>query len=152
MANVCEFRMTIRGNAEGLDKVETVFRDADPSLCFCRFWTDCVSIVRRDRGHLEVCGGLPWTDAYLWDPSMTLGGHVGDVAEDGRTVTSIPRLCGLYGLCANGEGYEPGCQLDNSWTAFPDGSFEYYDLWEDEDDEEEEEEDEPDFYESEDEE
>ena len=48
MANVCEFRMTIRGNAEGLDKVETVFRDADPSLCFCRFWTDCVSAGTAD--------------------------------------------------------------------------------------------------------
>lgn len=146
MANVCVYQLTARGNAEGLDRLESLFRDEDEELRFCRFWPDEVTISRRDRGHLEVFGNNPWTDAYLWDPSVTLGGHVGDVAEDGRTITSIPEICGLYGLCVVGSGYEPGCQLDNSWTAFPDGSFEYHDLWEDEDDEDEEE-DEPDFYE-----
>lgn len=82
---------------------------------------------------LTIGGLCPWTAAYMWDPESTLYGHgliPGEtVLDDGRTLASVPLLCRLWGMSAEGWELEEGCCVGGRYSCGPDGALEYEDDW-----------------------
>ena len=146
MANNCEFSVTMICKHEDLPKASRVLdiiNLTDPEYVFARSWPDMAGVVAEDRydhehSYIQIQGQIAWTAAYLWCPRDTLcGKDVGDIINvpdvGPRIVTSIPELCKLWGMQAQGWEYEPGCEVDGTYESDANGNLTYEDCWSDDD-------------------
>jgi hypothetical protein len=142
MANKCKFRIILDGeteNIENMRRVCDIINDRDPEYAVVRTWQDCATItdVYVSKYYIGFCyvtieGECPWTADYYWRPHETLAGRNVTVGvtrdEAGRLFVSIPYLCDLWNLRANGYEEEWGCGIDGGYY-YKGYGVDYFDHW-----------------------
>lgn len=141
MANNCGFRITLYGkNMENMRRVCAIINAEDPEYTVVRTWSGESSITYEyeseypyEDSYVTIEGVCPWTADYYWRPELTIAGHgfvPGECrADDGRMYVSIPYLCALWGLRADGYEEEWGCGVDGWYECKQNGEVDYYDSW-----------------------
>lgn len=134
MANNCGFSITLRGeNKENMRRVCDIISGDDLQYAVVRTWLGCGSIIDEDDDSITIEGECPWTADFFWRPDMTIAGRDKVVGESkdpqGRTYVSIPYLCTLWDLTANGWEEEWGCCVDGWFSCGKDGVVHYRDTW-----------------------
>lgn len=133
MANNCGFEVNLYGkNIENMRRVCDIINGTDPEYAVVRTWRDCAYILGETENRVTIAGECPWTADLFWRPHETLAGRnvtIGVTRDDkGRLFVSIPYLCDLWNLTANGYEEEWGCGIDGGYS-YKGYGVDYIDTW-----------------------
>lgn len=135
MANKCKFSIILDGeneNIENMRRVCDIINDNDSEYAMVRTWRNCATITDEAEDSVTIEGECPWTADYYWRPYKTLASRnviTGKTRDDeGRLFVSIPYLCDLWNLKANGYEEEWGRDIDGEYSYKGNGVY-YFDHW-----------------------